>query len=144
MHNRYNMAFFYIERKARILLNEYHIPELDYYYSVSCPICRMMERVIDNLQIRLRPDIFIDRICIEARNDKKIVWFRKFCNEVLGNIVVPVVVFWRKGFEVGNPDIFILEKKYSGVLTKDIEERIAVFSAQSIEFFNEYLYEEER
>lgn len=120
------------------LSEDLHMPELVYYYKYNCPICRRFVRIVDELD--LRTVIPIDRVDVDTRRDAKFVWWQSFCKEKLGNMVVPILVFWKYGFERGIPHIIALEKKYTGVVTKTIEERIATLSRKLIPQFEKYMY----
>jgi len=120
------------------LHEELQTPEFVYYYKYECPICRRFVRIVDELD--LRTTIPIDRVNVSVRRDAKYMWWLTFCNEKLGDKVVPILVFWKEGFERGIPHIVALERKYTGVVTKTIEERIATLSRKLISEFERYMY----
>lgn len=120
------------------LYDELQTPELVYYYRYECPICRRFVRIVDELDFRT--NIPIDRVNVSTRRDAKYMWWLSFCEEKLGDAVVPILVFWNEGFERGIPHIFALERKYTGIVTKSIEERIATLSKKLIPEFERYMY----
>lgn len=120
------------------LYDELQTPEFDYYYRHDCKICKRFVRIVDELD--LRTIIPIDRVDVTTRRDAKYMWWYSFCKEKLGSMVVPILVFWKEGFERGIPHIIALEKKYTGIITRTIEERIATLSRKLIPEFERYMY----
>ena len=125
----------------RIILDlheELQTPEFVYYYRYECPVCRRFVWIVDELDSRTI--IPVDRVNVSTRRDAKYMWWVTFCDEKLGDRVVPILVFWKEGFERGIPHIVALERKYTGVVTKTIEERIATLSRKLLSEFGRYMY----
>jgi len=120
------------------LYDELQTPEIIYYYRDECPICKRFVRIVDELNFRTK--IMIDKVDVTTRRDTKYVWWTTFCDNKLGDRVVPILVFWKEGFERGIPHIIALEKKYTGIVTKNIEERIATLSKKLMKEFEKYMY----
>jgi|GEM_PF-5384285 len=120
------------------LNEELRTPEFIYYYKIECPICSRFVWIVDELD--LRTVIPIDRVNVSFRRDARYMWWVSFCDRKLGSRVVPLLVFWKEGFERGTPHILALEKQYTGVVTKSIEERIATLSRKLIPEFERYMY----
>lgn len=118
---------------------DFYKPEIIFYYSYKCPICKRFISVIDELNRKTR--IPIDYVVVEFRFDKKISWFKKFCKDEIGGEVVPIVVFWENGFEKGDAEVWMIERNYTGILTPSLEARILILSEKLIKRFEKYNYD---
>lgn len=99
-----------------------------------------MVRVIDEIDVRT--SLTVKKIDISNRTSAEWEWWYRFCKETIGSKIVPVTVFWQRGFENGVPHIIILEKKYSNVLTKGLKERIAYVSTKLLDDLTPYTFDE--
>ena len=119
---------------------ELFIPTLIFYYSGGCPICREMVRIVDEIDVRT--NINVIKVDTSNRTSPEWEWWYRFCREAIGNRIVPVTVFWQRGFERGVPHVIILEKEYSGIITKGVQERVAYVSTKLMNDLRPYMFSE--
>jgi len=115
-------------------------PTLIFYYGEHCAICDETVRLV--YEIDVRTVINVIRIDTNNRTSPEWEWWYRFCKRAIGSTIVPVIVFWQRGFDRGTPHTVILEKKYSGVVTKGVKERVTYVSSQLLEQFRPYMFTE--
>ena len=116
------------------------MPTLIFYYQERCPICKEMVRLVDEIDVRT--SIWVTKVDVSNRTSPEWEWWYRFCRDTVGSKIVPVTVFWQRGFERGVPHTIILEKRYSGVLTKGVRERVAYVSTRLMNELKPYMLSE--
>lgn len=119
---------------------ELFTPTLIFYWREGCAICREMVRLVYEIDVRTTVNVI--SIDTSNRTSPEWEWWYRFCKNTIGSLVVPVLVFWQRGFDRGVPHTVILEKEYSGVVTKGVKERVAYVSTKLLSDLKPYMFTE--
>jgi len=122
-----------------LLVTGRNAPDIIFYVSEGCPICKKVREVIVD-EIHRRTILAVITVNTTFNRSVFYSWWQEASIDIAGEEVTPMIVIWNEGFMNGSADIYVVERKNYDILTSSLTEKVLALSPKIWSHIEQFRY----